>query len=103
MIRPVMMRTNPTRWLILLGPLFFFSLFGLALAQKQPAANESTTVAWKAPAGNPADFIGAEACAGCHADQGDLVAKTPHATGPAGATYRTGCEGCHGPGKAHAE
>src|ERR1044071_9649863 len=101
--RGLLMQTNATKWVTLLAPVFFLSMFGLALAQKQPAANEGTTVAWKAPAGNPADFVGAQVCADCHLAEGALVAKTPHAKGPAGATVGVGCEGCHGPGKPHVD
>jgi predicted CXXCH cytochrome family protein len=77
----------------------------IALAQKQPAANEASSVVWKAPPeGKADDYIGRETCAGCHPDQDKQFAKTVHAeAGPAGATYGTGCESCHGPGKAHAE
>lgn len=82
-------------------------IFGisLALAQKQPAATEPSSVAWKAPAqGSAADYIGEETCAGCHPDQAKQFAKTVHANAAVeGAKYGTGCESCHGPGKAHAD
>jgi predicted CXXCH cytochrome family protein len=83
------------------------SLLGanLGLAQKQPAANEPPSVAWRAAAqGTPADYVGQETCAGCHADQARQFAKTVHARAAVrGAKYGTGCESCHGPGKAHAD
>ncbi len=77
----------------------------VALSQKQPAANEPSSVAWKAPAeGTADDYVGQEACAACHPDQARQFAKTVHAKAEvAGANYGTGCESCHGPGKAHAE
>jgi predicted CXXCH cytochrome family protein len=76
----------------------------LLLAQKQPASGEPASVSWKAPAGGKAeDYVGAETCAGCHADQARQFAKRVHAHAQeAGAKYGTGCESCHGPGKAHA-
>ena len=76
-----------------------------ALAQKQPAAHQGSSVAWKAPAEGKADqYVGADTCAGCHADQARQFAKTVHArAGVEGAKFGTGCESCHGPGKAHAD
>ncbi|MFB3921722.1 MAG: DmsE family decaheme c-type cytochrome [Terriglobia bacterium] len=78
---------------------------GLVMAQRQPAATEPSSVAWKAPVeGTAADYIGEETCAGCHADQARQFAKTVHAHAAVeGVNYGTGCESCHGPGKAHAE
>jgi predicted CXXCH cytochrome family protein len=86
----------------LLFSTLLFSTIGLALAQKQPAANESSTVVWRAPAGDPAQFAGSEECGNCHIVEMEQHAKTAHASSPAGATG-TGCESCHGPGKAHAD
>lgn len=97
---------KPRVWgrLALLFALFIFAI-SFALAQKQPAASEASSVAWKAPAqGTAADYVGEETCAGCHADQAKQFAKTVHAHAAVeGAKYGTGCESCHGPGKAHAE
>jgi predicted CXXCH cytochrome family protein len=77
---------------------------GLAVAQRQPSANENFTVVWKPPAGNPQDFVGEQVCLDCHVAEGDQFNKTVHAkAAPANAKYGTGCESCHGPGKAHAE
>jgi len=52
----------------------------------------------------PGDFIGAEACAGCHEEVAKGFASNPHNKiaemhGKAGVT----CEGCHGPGREHME
>lgn len=90
--------------LAVLSAMFAFGV-SLALGQKQPASNEASSVAWKGPAqGTAADYVGEETCAGCHADQAKQFAKTVHAHAAVeGAKYGTGCESCHGPGKAHAE
>jgi predicted CXXCH cytochrome family protein len=76
-----------------------------AWGQKQPGANEPSSVAWRAPAqGTAADYAGQETCAGCHPDQAKQFAKTVHARAEVrGAQYGTGCESCHGPGKAHTD
>lgn len=76
-----------------------------SFAQKQPASREPSSVAWKAPVEGKADqYVGAETCAGCHIDEARQFAKTVHAkAGAEGAKFGTGCESCHGPGKAHAD
>lgn len=56
-------------------------------------------------AANPSQYVGAETCKTCHEDVYNDYMKSPHAAtigskkGPA----FQGCEGCHGPGRAHAE
>ena len=95
-------------WTWLVSPAVIFTLaHNLALAQKQPASNEPSSVAWKAPTeGKPADYVGTETCAasGCHVQLAKQFAKTVHARAEvAGIKYGTGCESCHGPGKAHAD
>src|SRR5262245_26400638 len=79
------------------------SLFLLALGQKQPKVNMPSSVVWKPPAeGQPGDYAGADACIGCHPVHADAFLKTVHAkAAPKEAKYGTGCESCHGPGKAH--
>jgi len=91
-------------WAIL-SSIVLGSSLSLSLAQKQPAADEPTSVAWKAPAEAKAeDYVGKDTCAGCHPNQAGQFAKTVHAHAETpGAKYGTGCEACHGPGKAHAE
>lgn len=86
-------------------PLILMSAaIGFALTQRQPASNENFTVKWKPPAGQPQDFAGAAVCAECHVSEQGQFAKTVHAkAAPRDATYGTGCESCHGPGKAHAD
>ena len=77
------------------------ALFGLG--QKQPKANMTSSVVWKAPAlGQAGDYAGIDACLACHPVHGDAFSKTVHAkAAPKDAKYGTGCESCHGPGKAH--
>ena len=79
------------------------SLLVYGLGQKQPKSNTASSVVWKLPAqGQPGDYAGAEACINCHPVHGDAFLKTVHANAAQkGAAYGTGCESCHGPGKAH--
>ncbi len=85
--------------------LFVFLLPITLPAQRQPAAHRAAPVVWRPPANAKAeDFAGDQLCAACHAPEATQFAKTVHAkAAPASATYGTGCEACHGPGKAHIE
>ncbi len=76
------------------------------LAQKQPAQTEPPSVVWKSlTPGQPADYDGTVGrCAKCHKPEATEFAKTPHAEmAVPGKGYITGCEVCHGPGKAHSD
>ena len=93
------------RWIWLCAPaVAVFMGHNVTLAQKQPAPIEPSSVAWQAPEGKASDYVGQETCAGCHANEAKQFGKTVHARAEkAGAKYGTGCESCHGPGKAHAD
>ena len=68
------------------------------------AGTSKAAAAQKAAAADPADFVGSDVCATCHADVAKKFEKNPHSKlalmhGGTGAT----CESCHGGGKAHVE
>ena len=98
--------------------LFVFLLlqlwFGIAFAQRQPAAAESESGLVSGQAGAPADITkltGVEACQHCHHSAVEQVSKTAHADTSqlhaaaelAKASTATNCDGCHGSSKAHAD
>jgi predicted CXXCH cytochrome family protein len=91
------------------GRLVLFFCCGLfqsiGFAQTRPSAQQSPSVAWKAPSDpNPGDFVGLEICAACHQEEAQQFSKTVHAKAyPSTAKFGAGCESCHGPGKAHAD
>ncbi|MBI4167090.1 MAG: hypothetical protein HY508_15295 [Acidobacteria bacterium] len=72
--------------------------------QKQPAAQKTDSVAWKAPSrGDASQYAGIEICSTCHEDEARQFGKTVHAKAGVEGTTGAGCESCHGPGKAHAD
>jgi predicted CXXCH cytochrome family protein len=77
----------------------------MAVAQKQPAASQNSSTVWRMPVNTrPEDYVGIETCSACHQEEAQQFSKTVHARAyPASAKYGTGCESCHGPGKAHAD
>src|SRR5579862_7646188 len=75
-------------------------LFLLTTVTKAQAPNQP------APPAAASGFIGSNACKTCHADVWFNFYKNPHYKSIATGTEppeRTGCEGCHGPAKAHVE
>lgn len=101
-------RNTPlARWLVLASMLLMAfgagsrSIFG----QKQPAAAEPPSVAWKEIVeGKPSDYTGPETCRHCHKREFVDFERTPHTTIRfPGKAFVQGCETCHGPGKAHAD
>ncbi|MEI9815407.1 MAG: cytochrome c3 family protein [Acidobacteriota bacterium] len=87
--------------------LLFVSLLGLAApgwAQNRPASTEPVSVAPTSIRPLPgAEYAGAERCQSCHRAESTEYGKTRHASIVAKPGAVTGCETCHGPGKAHAD
>ncbi len=89
---------------------FLISMFGLMptanlCAQRRPAPTKGPSVAWKAPTeGKTSDYVGEATCAICHQAEAAQFKLSAHADiAPKGAKEGVACEGCHGPGAAHAE
>jgi DmsE family decaheme c-type cytochrome len=71
-----------------------------------PARGQSAAGAGagKKAAAPPAEYAGAEACAGCHEDISKAFAKNPHFSLDKKKRWSgKACEACHGPGAKHAD
>ncbi|HJQ34560.1 MAG TPA: DmsE family decaheme c-type cytochrome [Pyrinomonadaceae bacterium] len=81
------------------GGRFFSSTAAPDGQKKQPAAQPAAVV-------NPDDYVGSDTCATCHTERHADFLKTAHAKLEQDKSWKgkvTGCESCHGPGKAHVE
>jgi DmsE family decaheme c-type cytochrome len=99
----------------ILGVIFGFGLLcacAWARPQVKPAGGASSAPAGQAksaPGAAAADtaapeYLGAETCKTCHADEYNSWEKSPHwktTLDTKGGPSHQGCEGCHGPGGAH--
>lgn len=83
---------------------FLFIATGLALGQKMPEATQGPSVAASFTVGKPEDYAGMDRCRSCHKPEFREYEKTAHAkVSVPGKDFVSGCEVCHGPGKAHAD
>ena len=74
---------------------------GSASKSVKPAVEPGQTKPASSSAG---DYVGSEACMDCHEDQFKAFSHTSHAQLAKIGSWKgkvTGCEACHGPGKAH--
>src|SRR5690349_18237453 len=79
-------------------------LAGAAFQHTQEAKPEKLFTQRIFAQANAEDFIGDKACAECHEDEANNFhgGHASFSLDPALALDMKGCEGCHGPGKAHA-
>jgi predicted CXXCH cytochrome family protein len=75
-----------------------------AKAQKLPESAQGASVSAKFVEGSATDYAGINECKSCHKPEFTEYEKTAHAkVSVPGKNYISGCEVCHGPGKAHAD
>ncbi len=76
----------------------------LGVSVSSHSASPTQTKAVSSTAGD--EYVGSEVCKDCHEDQFKAFEKTSHAELAKMGSWKskvTGCEACHGPGKAHVE
>jgi len=82
-------------------------LLGGVLWLASSGSSQSRSTQAPATAGNPSgEYVGSDACKDCHEDQFKAFSHTSHAQLTNIRSWNgkvTGCEACHGPGKAHME
>ena len=89
----------PAHWLV--GLLL---LCAAAFGQTRPEAPVPPSVTVASAPITGASYVGSERCQSCHKSESLQFDLTHHAAlKPAKANSATGCEMCHGPGKAHAD
>lgn len=84
-----------------IGGLFVWAASG---SLPQHATATSSTYEFGTPPND--DYVGSEACKDCHEEQFNNFSHTVHASLAESPNWKgkvTGCEACHGPGKAHIE
>jgi DmsE family decaheme c-type cytochrome len=78
----------------------------LQSAAADPNTADATPPASAAAEKSAAEYVGSDTCKTCHEDLYNNWAKTPHwktMLNKEGGPSKQGCEGCHGPGKAHVD
>ena len=89
---------------IFIAVLGVLCLLPSAVGQKVPGATQGPSVAPTYVLGNATDYVGVDRCRSCHKPEYREYAKTTHSKlSVPGKDFISGCEVCHGPGKAHAE
>jgi DmsE family decaheme c-type cytochrome len=87
--------------------LFCIALIALVTGLSRPgyaaSGNRQAATVEKAAATNPADFVGSDTCAACHAEVAKKFSDNPHSKIALTHGEGTACESCHGAGRAHVE
>ena len=96
---------TPTMMKLLTAAVLTFAVLWLASGSRSrapvPSQAQAQSTQYKSD-----DYVGSDVCKACHEEQFKNFEHTTHARLTTLASWKgrvTGCEACHGPGKAHAE
>jgi len=81
-------------------------IFALVCVAARSPSQADTSYQTKTASDQSGDYVGSEACKDCHEDQFKAFSHTSHSRLGTLSSWKgqiTGCEACHGPGKAHTE
>jgi predicted CXXCH cytochrome family protein len=95
--------TGPIKTLVVCG-LVIVTVVWFASAQLSEASIKTEDYVVSTTGQPDSDYVGSDACKDCHEDQFKAFSHTSHAQLANISSWKnkvTGCEACHGPGKAH--
>ena len=100
------MLTKTTKTLFICGSVLGLVLWFTSAKRSEAVGLNLTSMVPATPTSQDSGYVGSDTCKDCHEDQFKAFSHTSHSQLSKIKSWSskvTGCESCHGPGKAHAE